>query len=196
MTIASITRLMSAAGAMALGLVLFAHGAMAGQWVVDKDESTLGFEATVFGSTVPGTFADWDAEISFDAEALATSNVSVTIDMKSADTGDGTRDSSLKGDEWFATDEFPKSVLKSTAFRRTGDQSFEMDADLTMRGTNNKITLPFTLKDDGDGVRAEGSVTVDRTDYGIGQGDFVSGSTVGLDVTISISVAATQVPAE
>ena len=66
-----------------------------------------------------------------------------------------------------------------------------MDADLTMRGQTNTITLPFTLNEQGNGVVAAGSVTIDRTDYGIGQGDFVSGSTVGLDVTISIDITAT-----
>jgi len=181
---------------MALGAALFAGSASAAQWVIDKDQSVLGFEANVFGSAVPGAFAVWDADISFDPDALETSSVSVVIEMTSADTGDSTRDGSLKGDEWFATEEFPQSTLTSTAFRSTGDGSFEMDADLTMRGTTNQITLPFTLSEQGDGVLAEGTVTVDRTNYGVGQGDFVTGSTVGLDVTISIAVAATPGPAE
>jgi polyisoprenoid-binding protein YceI len=66
-----------------------------------------------------------------------------------------------------------------------------MDADLTMRGQTQAITLPFALEDLGDGsVRAVGTVTVDRTDYGIGQGDFTSGATVGVDVPISIDISA------
>lgn len=184
-----------AVAAFVLGASLLASSAAAAPWVVNKEQSTLRFEAIVFGSTVPGTFGVWEADINFDADALAASSVSVVIDMTSADTGDSTRDGSLKGDEWFATDEFPQSTLKSTAFRSMDDGSFEMDADLTMRGVTNRITLPFTLNEQADGVFAEGSVTVNRTNYGVGQGDFVTGSTVGLDVTISIAVAATSTPA-
>ena len=184
-------------GALALAASLLSLPALAATWTIDMDNSTLGFEASVFGSSVPGTFKTWEANVSFDTAALETSSVSVVIDMASADTADGTRDSSLKGDEWFATDEHPQATLSSTAFRSTGDGNFEMDADLTMRGQTNPLTLPFTLTEQGDGVVATGSVSIDRTDYGVGQGDFLTGSTVGLDVLITIDIAATpQMAAE
>ncbi|MEO0963054.1 MAG: YceI family protein [Pseudomonadota bacterium] len=178
-------------GAMATASLLSVLPVSAATWSIDQEASTLGFEAQVFGSAVPGTFGDWEAEIVFDEEALNTSAVSVTINMSSADTGDGSRDGSLRGSEWFAVEEHPEASLTSTAFRKLDDGSFEMDADLTMRGTTNAITLPFTLTEAADGVVAKGSVTVNRTDYGIGQGDYVSGATVGLDVVISIDIAAT-----
>ncbi|CDO61298.1 hypothetical protein BN1012_Phect3086 [Candidatus Phaeomarinobacter ectocarpi] len=178
-------------GAMAAATLMTVLPVSAATWSIDQEASTLGFEAQVFGSAVPGTFGNWTAEIVFDEEALETSTVSVTINMDSADTGDGSRDRSLKGSEWFAVEEHPEATLTSTGFRKLDEGSFEMDADLTMRGTTNPITLPFTLTEATDGVVAKGSVTVNRTDYGIGQGDYVSGATVGLDVVISIDVAAT-----
>lgn len=178
-------------GVMATATLLSILPAQAASWTIDKGNSTLSFEAQVFGSAVPGTFGDWTAEIVFDEDALDTSQVSVVINMSSADTGDAARDGSLKGAEWFAVEEHPDATLTSTAFRSLDDGRFEMDADLTMRGTTNPITLPFTLTEASDGVVATGSVTVNRTDYGFGQGDYVGGSTVGLDVVISIDIAAT-----
>lgn len=175
---------------LALVSLLLVTPATAAEWVVNKDESQLTFEASVFGSSVPGLFGAWDAEISFDESDLSSSSVSVTIDMTSATTNDGARDESLKGPDWFATSEFPQAQLTSTGFRSTGDDTFEMDAELTMRGTTNAITLPFTLTPGSDGTQATGTVIVNRTDYGIGQGDFVSGGTVAHDVSISIDIAA------
>jgi polyisoprenoid-binding protein YceI len=175
--------------------LLVAGGAMSGtqaaQWQVDLAASSLTFEASVFGSSVPGSFERWDADISFDETDLTSSSVEVVITMESATTNDATRDSSLVSDDWFAVTAHPQARLVSTAFRNTGDGTFEMDADLTMRGQTQAITLPFALEDLGDGsVRAVGTVTVDRTDYGIGQGDFTSGATVGVDVPISIDISA------
>lgn len=165
--------------------------AFAAQWQVDPAASSLTFEASVLGSSVPGSFGQWDADISFDEADLASSSVEVVITMESATTDDATRDSSLMSDDWFAVKAHPQARLVSTAFRNTGDGTFEMDANLTMRGQTQAITLPFTLEDLGDGsVRAVGTVTVDRTDYGIGQGDFTSGATVGVDVPISIDISA------
>ncbi len=177
-------------GVMVAASLLSMLPAQAASWTIDKSKSTLGFEAQVFGSGVPGMFEDWTAQVVFDEDALGTSRVSVVIDMDSADTGDGARDGSLRGSEWFAVEEHPEATLTSTGFRKLDDGSFEMDADLTMRGKTNPITLPFTLTEAADGVVAKGSVTVNRTDYGIGQGDYVSGATVGLDVIISIDIAA------
>lgn len=185
------------AGLAALFL-LFTQSLMvnAADWTVDDASSSLTFEATVFGSSVPGLFKTWTADIRFDADALETSSVSVTIEMSSATTDDAARDGSLKGPEWFAVDDHPQATLTSTAFRATGDQSFEMDADLALRGVTQSVSLPFTLEETGDGqVRATGTVTIDRTDFGVGQGDFVTGSTVALDVPISIDVVATAQPA-
>ncbi|WP_428482009.1 YceI family protein [Pyruvatibacter mobilis] len=175
--------------------LLVVGGAMSGthaaQWQVDPAASSLTFEASVFGSSVPGSFEKWDADISFDEADLTSSSVEVVITMESATTNDATRDSSLMSDDWFAVTAHPQARLVSTAFRNTGDGTFEMDADLTMRGQTQAITLPFALEDLGDGsVRAVGTVTVDRTDYGIGQGDFTSGATVGVDVPISIDISA------
>ena len=86
-------------GAMATASLLSVLPVSAATWSIDQEASTLGFEAQVFGSAVPGTFGDWEAEIVFDEEALDTSAVTVTINMSSADTGDGSRDGSLRGSE-------------------------------------------------------------------------------------------------
>jgi polyisoprenoid-binding protein YceI len=57
--------------------------------------------------------------------------------------------------------------------RQTGDTSFELTGDLTIKGVINSITIPFTY--DGAAtdpfgnlrVGFEGSVTINRKDYGV-----------------------------
>lgn len=169
-------------------LVSPAHAAV---WTIDAANSKLGFETTLFGSPLSGSFNAWTADIDFDAQALETSSISVVIDMKSADTDDATRDETLKGPEWFAADEHPQATFKSTRIRATGENTFEMDADLTIRGNTVPVVLPFTLETIADTTRATGAVTIDRTRFDVGQGDFVTDSVVALEVTVAIDVLAT-----
>ncbi|MEQ8745586.1 YceI family protein [Pyruvatibacter sp.] len=182
------------------GALLLALPAGAAQWTINDDASTLGFETAVLGSPVSGTFGEWSADITFDETDLENATVSVTIQTATADTGDSSRDSALAGPDWFATEAHPQATLVSTAFRQTGGNTFEMDADLTIRDQTNPITLPFTLAQTDEGTKATGAVTITRTDFGVGQGDFLTGNTVSLDVTISIDIVASltqdQSPAE
>src|SRR3546814_17575117 len=49
----------------------------------------LGFTARWNGEAVNGSFGRWRAAIRFSRDDLAKSNIRVTIDLASADTGDG-----------------------------------------------------------------------------------------------------------
>ena len=166
--------------------------AFAADWAVDYPASRLGFVAQVGGAPVEGAFGTWTAEIRFDEAALDDASAVVIIDMASADTGDGTRDGTLRGNDFFAVGDHPEGRFESTAFRRTEDGAFEMDGALTMRGVTQDVTIPFTLEDMEDGgIRAAGSVTIDRSAFGIGQGDFSGEGTVAHGVEILLDVAAT-----
>ena len=180
----------------AAALMLTAAGpAFASAWEIDYAASRLGFTATVGGVPVEGGFADWQATIVFDETALDGASAVVIIEMASADTGDATRDSTLLGRDFFATELYPQGVFESTGFRATGDNAFEMDGMLTMRDVSLPVVIPFTLERDADGgVTARGAVTVDRSDFGIGQGDFAGEGTVAYPVRIALEVVADPAP--
>jgi polyisoprenoid-binding protein YceI len=57
--------------------------------------------------------------------------------------------------------------------RSTGDSSFELTGDLTIKGVTNSVTVPFEFEgaatDPFGNLRAgfEGAVTINRKDYGL-----------------------------
>src|ERR1700739_4948710 len=86
--------------ALSLAAAALAAGtAGAATWTVDHAHSRLGFQGTVEGAGLEGTFRSWDAEISFDPKALATSHVSVSVDIASAVSGDKDRDDTMPADD-------------------------------------------------------------------------------------------------
>ena len=164
--------------------------ASAEPWTVVAEESELGFEARQGETPFTGVFDDWSAEILFDPAALGQSKAVAIIDMASARTGDTNRDGALPGREWFAIAMFPEARFETETFRHLGDDAYEADATLTIKGVSRPVTLPFTLTIEGDVAKMEGALEILRTQYKIGEGQWAKPDTVALEVVITVDLVA------
>jgi cytochrome b561/polyisoprenoid-binding protein YceI len=158
-------------------------------WTVQKS-STLTFTASWSGSAIDGRFKTWSADILFSPEALDRSKLTVAIDTASVDTGDAQRDQSLPSGDFFDTAEHPKATFTATKFRKTGEGKFVADGTLDLRGVKKPLSLPFTLKIEGDTATARGVTTLDRTTFGVGQGEWASTDEIAAKVKVSFSITA------
>ncbi|GAB4520604.1 MAG: hypothetical protein Kow00133_07180 [Amphiplicatus sp.] len=161
-------------------------------WALDETASSLVFAATQTGERFEGRFENFSADIVFDPEDLESASISVTVDVASARTGDRQRDAALPGRDWFNAREHPAARFVSDDVVKTGENAYEALGTLTIRGVSKEVALPFTLTIDGNRAHAEGSITILRTDFGVGQGEFATGRWVGLDVEVSFVVEATR----
>jgi polyisoprenoid-binding protein YceI len=177
----------------AAAILLAAAPAAAGNWQVGHEQSRLGFIGTQLGSQFEGEFEEFQADIQFHPDDLAAGEVSVVIDVSSFDTGSADRDDTAMGSEWFAVEEYPEARFEAGEFRHLGGTEFEAAGRLTMKDVTRDVVLPFTLDIEGDTAEMSGELTVDRTDYNIGTGEWTSGETVGLEVTITIDLTATRI---
>ena len=82
-------------------------------WIIDKAASHLGFVGKMNGEAFSGNFSRWNAQIVFDPNDLLASQVTATIDMASAKTGDQIRDEALPSEDWFAVGAFPQATFTS-----------------------------------------------------------------------------------
>lgn len=161
-------------------------------WSVDKARSKLGFSATQNGNRFEGVFTEYEAQIFFDPKNLSDASVNVSIKMDSAETGDRQRDSALSGADWFKVKEFPTAKFISTDIKLVGDGNYQAIGALTIKDITKDIVLPFTLNIEDDTATSNGSVTLVRTDFGVGQGEFSTEQWVGFEVDVSIDVVATR----
>ncbi|AAK25353.1 YceI family protein [Caulobacter vibrioides] len=158
-------------------------------WTVQKG-ATLGFTATWSGASIEGRFQRWTAEILFSPEALDRSEVTVGVDLASTETGDAQRDASLTGEDFLDTADHPKAVFTATKFRKTGEGRYVADGTLDLRGVKKPLSLPFSLKIDGDTATASGVTTLDRTTFGVGQGEWASTDEIAAQVKVSFKLTA------
>ncbi len=152
--------------------------------------SSLNFETKWSGDPVQGRFNSWKADILFSPDALDKSKVTVTIDMTSAKTGDEQRDASLPAGDWFDAATHPKAIFTATKFEKRGEGSFVAHGALDLRGVKKPVDLPFKLKIVGDRAQMTGETSLDRTVFGVGQGEFTATDQVPAKVTVRVQVNA------
>ena len=160
-------------------------------WTVVYDDSRLGFEATQQGGAFEGRFESFNADLRFSADALSESRFDVRIQTGSVETGSSQRDSALPGSDWFNVDAFPDAVYVADEIRSTAD-GYEAVGTLTIRDNTHPVTLPFTWKTDGDQAAMDGSVIIDRTRFGVGQGDWSDPSVAGHEVRVVVDLTLSQ----
>lgn len=168
--------------------------ARASQWQMQAADSRLTFSGTQAGAPFEGRFKSFSAEITFDRQNLAASRVVIVIDMASAESGSVERDTTVTGSDWFAVKQFPQGRFASESFTHLGGDRFECRGQLTIRGVTRPVVLPFTLEERGDEARAKGSLTINRIDYGVGQGSWASAEWVGHPVVIAFDLLARRQP--
>jgi polyisoprenoid-binding protein YceI len=179
--------------AAALSLTAGAAAAQtAPKWVVDPAHSALGFESTVEGQGFEGRFKSWDADIRFDPKALAASRVVVTVETGSIVSGDAQRDQTAQTGEWFASAMFPKATFTTTSIKDLGGGKYEAAGNLTIRDKTQPVSFPFALDITGDQAKLTGETTVDRSLFGVGQGDYGGPDTVPLEVKVKVELTASR----
>lgn len=167
--------------------------AVEGAWTVDKAASRIEFSGTQTGKAFTGRFENFDATIVFDPADLSSARIEAVIDTGSAKTGDRQRDAALPGAEWFFSKSFPEARFVSSSVAAAGDGAYEAVGTLSIRDMEKAVTLPFTLTIADGRATAEGSVTLNRSDFGVGRGEeFLTDKWVGYDVGVSVRIEATK----
>lgn len=155
----------------------------------DTIHSRIGFAAkTLF--KVEGNFGKYTTDISGDPDTLANAKVRLDIDVASINTENSARDNHLKSDAFFNASKFPKITFTSSKVWKQGGQVM-VEGTLDMHGVKKELTLAFEPAFGKNGAGAdtwsyEGSLKINRNDWGVGSGDIAA--KIGLKDTVELNL--------
>jgi polyisoprenoid-binding protein YceI len=145
-----------------------------GNWQLDPYHTQVEFSAKHLGMmTVRGHFAEISTKADIDPDHPETSSVEVTIQTASIRTHNQVRDNDLRSSNFLEVDKYPTITFKSTSVEQAGEDQYTLTGDLTIKGVTNEITIPFEFEGaatdpfGNQRVGFEGSVTINRRDYGV-----------------------------
>lgn len=157
-------------------------------WNTEPGQSTLSFVGTQAGAEFSGTFRRFTATIRFDAEDLGGSSFDVSIDLGSIDSKDAERDDIIRGPDIFATERWPSAHYVVDRFTSKGGGKFRGEGTLTLRDVTREVPIEFTYEANASGGWLVGSATLDRLDFGVGQGEWKDTQWVGNRVRVEFAL--------
>ena len=176
----------------ALLTLAFGIAVASNQWSMQSKNSTLTFVATQAGAKFEGGFKKFTADIRFDPRDLAGSHFEVAIDLASVDTKDSERDDVLKGPDLFATAQWPQAKYVADKFTAKGGSKFAATGKLTLRNVTRDVPIEFTFEPGQGGSWLKGTATLQRLDFGVGQGDWKDTETVANAVEVRFALLLQQ----
>jgi len=149
------------------------------------EKSQIAFVSKQMGVPVEGSFKRFDAQVAFDPKKPEGGSVVLQIDTASAAFGIPMSDAELPKPTWFDTAHFPQASFRSSAIKALGEGRFEMAGKLTIKGVSKAVTVPVSITSSGGAYSvATGTLTIQRLDYKVGDGEWTDTSVVGNEVQV------------
>jgi polyisoprenoid-binding protein YceI len=144
-------------------------------WTLDPHHTSVAFSAKHLGvATVRGQFRKVTGEIALDdPDDPSTGRGTIVIDAASIDTGNEGRDQHLRSADFLDVERFPQITFAVRKTERFGDNRYEVDGDLTIRGVTREVKLDYehsgVVTDPYGNTKVGGTLTgtINRSDWGL-----------------------------
>ncbi len=147
---------------------------LTGHYSIDPAHSRIGFVARhAMVTKVRGSFNEFEGTGYFDAEDPAGSTLELTIQAASIDTRNPDRDAHLRGNDFFAMDQYPEITFISTSVEQVDAENFRVTGDLTIKDVTRPVTVDLEFTGaavdlyGNQRIGIEGATVVNRKDWGI-----------------------------
>ena len=138
---------------------------------LDETKSLVRFDAKAFLHDFTGKTSKVQGSIRLsDPDRLDDAEACVAIDAAGLDTGNGTRDDTMRKDH-LETAKYPTIGFRlarlESARRDAGGWEFTARGTLSLHGTSREIRLPVHARQDGEAVRLTATLPLKMSDYQI-----------------------------
>ncbi len=177
-------------------------------WDFDYAHSTVGFSTKhMMVSTARGQFRKFTVVTNLDEQQPEQSEIDVTIDAASLDTGQEQRDGHLRSPDFFDVANYPTITYKSKKVVKQGDDRYHVLGDLTIRGVTREVPLDVTFEGEGKNPYGKriaafsAKTAISRKDFGLNwnvaleTGGWLVSDKVQIDIEAEVSERV-EAPAE
>lgn len=163
-------------------------------YLLQKEDSSVGFSWFLGKDEVKGQMPVARADIVLDFNSLQNSQVFVAVDVSNAQAGFPFASQGMKSPKVLWADKYPEIIFESTGMRRNGDGAF-VDGNLTVRGVTKPVVFDAQLfrqagTEAGDRSRLSILLTgsLSRSEFGADGWSDLAGDTVKLSIRARIQV--------
>jgi cytochrome b561/polyisoprenoid-binding protein YceI len=158
-------------------------------WIIDHSRSALGFTGLYAGVEFDGDFTEFSATMIFNPEHPESGLFDVSINTTTINTNSADRDSMMPEQDWFHFESFPNARYLTSGFAPATAGGYIANGNLTIKGIDQAVDLPFqwTIDDDGT-AHMTAETAINRIDFGLGARDWADDDTIGFNVVIKVDL--------
>ncbi len=163
---------------------------------IDPVHSSTGFTLRHILSRFTSSFTKTNGTITVDRDNLEKSSVEATVEIDSVSTADPKRDGHIKSPDFFDAAKFPTAIFKSKSWKKTGESTFDVTGNLTIKDVTKEVVFHVTLNGFGPGMKPgstisgwEATTIIKKSDFGVA-GPAMLAKALGDEVTLNISIEA------
>jgi polyisoprenoid-binding protein YceI len=157
---------------------------------IQTDNSTVGFVYKQMGVPVEGRLKKFDAQFSFDPANLSAAKAIFDMNLSSIDAGGQEANDEISKKAWFDTQAFPQAKFVSTEIKALGGNRYEVHGKINIKGRTQDISGNFTYSPQGSTAVFDGTFTLNRSDFAIGEGVWADSGIVANEVLIQFHLLA------
>ncbi|MGB4345595.1 MAG: YceI family protein [Burkholderiaceae bacterium] len=159
---------------------------------IQANKSSIAFSYKQMGVGMTGKFKKFSGQLSFNPEQAAKAKTSFDVDLGSIDTGSPEANDEVGGKAWFSTKLFPVAHFASGSVKAIGGNRYEVAGKLTIKGKTQEVIVPATFSSQGKEGVFDGSFTIRRGDFSIGEGEWAKFDIVANDINVKFRFTATS----
>lgn len=152
---------------------------------IDPARSEIRFVSKQMGVAVEGRFRRFAGTVTFDPNKPEASRAEVEIEVASVDTGTADGDTEVQRPLWFNAAQFPKARFTTRSIKPLGGNRYEVAGTLVIKGVSAEVTSPLTLAQAAGARTAQGTFTLKRLQFRLGEKQWADTDTVADEVTVS-----------
>lgn len=163
---------------------------------IDSVHSSVGYSLRHILSKFTSSFTKVTGDIAIDRANLENSSVTAAIDVAALTTDNEGRDKHIKSPDFFDTARFPTATFKSKSWKKTGETTFDITGDLTIKEVTKEVVLKANLLGFAPGMRPgtfltgwEATTTIKKSEFGLA-GPAMLQKALGDDVALTINIEA------
>jgi polyisoprenoid-binding protein YceI len=136
---------------------------------INAARSTITATFRQSGVPVDAAFKRYSGRISYNAAKPATATAVLEVLTGSLDIGAEEYNAEVRKKSWFDSATYPRATYTSQSIKVVGAGRFDATGTLSLKGKVQTVTVPVTVKVGADGTAFEGSFSISRKAWGIGE---------------------------
>jgi len=157
---------------VAAAVLLAALSAAAADSPVNAAKSSVTATFSQMKVAVDAPFKQFRGTVDFDPAKPAQAKAHIEIDTASFDLGDEDYNSEVRKPAWFDTAHFPKATFDASGVKSLGGNKYEASGTLSLKGKTQALAVPVVFKTEGDATTFDGTVTISRAYFNIGDDEW------------------------